>query len=119
VLDGLLDRLGDTALIAALGVWAVAQAAPARMLIALVAAATAAVILPMATKDRVQLMGLRHDRDAFGSRLLGGRDGRLLIVAVGSMVGLPLLTLVAVALSSGVGLIPRLIYVLRSSEARA
>jgi CDP-L-myo-inositol myo-inositolphosphotransferase len=119
LLDGLLDRLGDTALIVALGVWAVAQAAPARLLIALVAAATAAVILPMATKDRVQLMGLRHDRDAFGSRLLGGRDGRLLIVAVGSMVGLPLLTLVAVALSSGVGLIPRLIYVLRSSGARA
>ena len=116
--DGLLDRLVDTALIAALGVLAASQGAPAGVLSTLVAAATAAVILPMATKDRVQLMGLRHERDAFGSHLLGGRDGRLLIVAVGSILGQPLPTIAAVALTSGAGLIPRLVYVLRSSEAR-
>jgi CDP-L-myo-inositol myo-inositolphosphotransferase len=116
--DGLLDRLVDTALIAGLGVWAASQGAPAALLIVLVAAATAAVILSMATKDRVQMMGLRPDRDTFGSHLFGGRDGRLLIVALGSISGFPLPTIAAVALTSGAGLVPRLVYVLRSPEAR-
>jgi 1L-myo-inositol 1-phosphate cytidylyltransferase / CDP-L-myo-inositol myo-inositolphosphotransferase len=116
--DGLLDRLVDTALIAGLGVWAASQGAPAALLVVLVAAATAAVILSMATKDRVQLMGLRPDRDTFGSHLLGGRDGRLLIVALGSISGFPLATIAAIALTSGGGLISRLVYVLRSPEAR-
>lgn len=114
--DGLLDRLVDSALIAGLGVWAAAQGAPAALLVVLVTAATAAVILSMATKDRVQLMGLRHDRDSFGSHLFGGRDGRLLIAALGSISGFPLPTIAAIALTSGAGLIPRLAYVLRSPE---
>lgn len=117
-LDGLLDRLVDTALIAALGIWGASQGASPTLLVIVVTAATAAVILSMATKDRVQLMGLRDDRDAFGSRLLGGRDGRLLLVALGSIVALPLPTIAAVALTSGAGLIPRLLYVLRLSDAR-
>ncbi len=110
-LDSLLDRLVDAAIIGGLGVWALAQGTHAPTVVVAVSAATAAVILPMATKDRVQLLGLSDTRDTYGSKLLGGRDGRLFCIALASLVGQPLLGLTVVVLTSAAGLTGRLFYV--------
>jgi CDP-L-myo-inositol myo-inositolphosphotransferase len=113
-LDGVLDRVADGALIAGLGIWAAAQGVPSVAVILLVASAAVLTVLSMATKDRAQLLGLVHQRDSFGSRVLAGRDGRLLFVAAGSVVGRPAITLGVLAATAAVGLLTRVVYVLRS-----
>jgi CDP-L-myo-inositol myo-inositolphosphotransferase len=113
-LDGVLDRVADGALIAGLGIWSAAQGAPSVAVIIMVASAAVLTVLSMATKDRAQVLGLVHQRDSFGSRILAGRDGRLLIVAVGSVVGRPAITLGVLGATAAVGLLTRVVYVLRS-----
>jgi choline kinase/phosphatidylglycerophosphate synthase len=60
MLDGVLDRLGDAAILAGLAVWALDAVAvsPAAVLL-LTAAATTGAMLSMATKDRAAALGLR------------------------------------------------------------
>lgn len=58
LLDGVLDRLADAAILAGLGVWALSDGLPATWIVALVAAAVTAALLSMATKDRIAALGL-------------------------------------------------------------
>jgi choline kinase/phosphatidylglycerophosphate synthase len=98
-LDGVLDRLGDAAILAGLGVWA-ASGSGAAVVLVLAVLATAGAMLSMASKDRILALGLPPAPERRLGFLLGGRDGRLLIIAVGAVVGQPVLALVAVALTS-------------------
>ncbi len=100
LLDGVLDRLGDAAICAALGVWAVGAGTSATAVVVLVTAATAGSMLSMATKDRVAALGLEPPSERRIGWLLGGRDGRLLLVAVLSVLGLPVAALAATAATS-------------------
>jgi 1L-myo-inositol 1-phosphate cytidylyltransferase / CDP-L-myo-inositol myo-inositolphosphotransferase len=113
-LDSILDRVADGAIIAGLGIWAAMQGAPSLAVTILVASAAVLTVLSMATKDRAQLLGLVQHRDNFGSRVLAGRDGRLLIVAIGSLLGRPAIALGVVAATAAAGLLTRVVYVLRS-----
>jgi choline kinase/phosphatidylglycerophosphate synthase len=97
LLDGVLDRLGDAALCAGLGLWAVDRGAGATPVIVLVAAATAGAMLSMATKDRVAALGLEPPSERRLGWLLGGRDGRLFLIAVLSIAGLPVAALATTA----------------------
>jgi 1L-myo-inositol 1-phosphate cytidylyltransferase / CDP-L-myo-inositol myo-inositolphosphotransferase len=117
MLDGVLDRLGDAAIIAGLGVWALDAAAvdPAAVL-ALTVAATTGAMLSMATKDRASALGLRPAPEPVLGYLLGGRDGRLLLVAVAAIVGQPALGLGAVAATSLTSSLLRLILVGRPTR---
>ena len=83
LLDGLLDRVGDAAILAGVGLWALNGHGPRGVLVWTVAATTGA-LLSMASKDRAAALGLPPAPERALGWLLGGRDGRLLLVAVGA-----------------------------------
>jgi hypothetical protein len=78
-----LDRVGDAAILAGLGLWVLDGHAPERAL----------------------------------GWLLGGRDGRLLLVAVGAVLGAPVAALAAVTATSALSL-GRVGFLLRRPSAR-
>jgi choline kinase/phosphatidylglycerophosphate synthase len=100
LLDGYLDRLGDAAICAGLGVWAAAEGASMTWVVLLVVAATTGAMLSMATKDRVAALGLEPPSERRIGWLLGGRDGRLFLIFVLSAAGLPLWALGVTAATS-------------------
>ena len=67
-------------------------------------AATAGAMLSMATKDRIAALGLPPVPERWIGFLLGGRDGRLLIVAIGALLGRPAATLVLLIVTSALSL---------------
>ncbi len=109
LLDGVLDRLVDAAIITGLGIWALSASPSAALTVALVGAAITAALLSMATKDRIASLGLRPAPEHRLSYLLGGRDGRLLLVAILAVIGKPEAALAAVALTSGLGAMLRVV----------
>lgn len=116
LLDGVLDRLVDAAVIVGLGIWALRDGGSATTVILLVGAATAGTILSMASKDRIAALGLFPGPERALAWLLGGRDGRLLLVAVFSAVGLPVVALSAITVASGTTLLLRVASVLRRAR---
>jgi hypothetical protein len=72
--------------------------------LALTVAATTGAILSMATKDRAAALGLPPAPERALGWLLGGRDGRLLLVAIGALLGAPIAALVAVTTTSALSL---------------
>lgn len=98
--DGFLDRLGDAAICAGLGIWAADRGGDRLWVVALVVAATAGAMLSMATKDRVAALGLKPPSEGRIGWLLGGRDGRLFLVFVLALVGEPLWALAVTAATS-------------------
>jgi choline kinase/phosphatidylglycerophosphate synthase len=103
LLDGLLDRVGDAAILAGLGLWALDGHAPEGVL-GLTVAATTGALLSMASKDRAAALGLPPAPERALGWLLGGRDGRLLLVAVGAVLGAPVAALAAVTATSALSL---------------
>lgn len=116
LIDGVLDRLVDTAAMAALGVWALRRGGSPTTVVLLVAAATGASILSMASKDRITALGLFPAPERALGWLFGGRDGRLYLIAVLAVFGLPVAALVAVAATSGATLVLRVASVLRRAR---
>jgi choline kinase/phosphatidylglycerophosphate synthase len=105
-LDGIVDRLADAAIVAGLGVWALGSSGGALVVWLVVAAATGS-ILSMASKDRLAALGIHLSRERGLGYAFGGRDGRLLLVAVLSLLGQPLIALASVAATSGLALLLR------------
>jgi 1L-myo-inositol 1-phosphate cytidylyltransferase / CDP-L-myo-inositol myo-inositolphosphotransferase len=103
LLDGVLDRVGDAAILAGLGLWAL-DGHDAGGVLVLTVAATTGALLSMASKDRAAALGLPPAPERALGWLQGGRDGRLLLVAVGALLGAPLATLVAVTATSALSL---------------
>jgi CDP-L-myo-inositol myo-inositolphosphotransferase len=116
LLDGVLDRVADAAILAGLGVWALAGH-DARGVLTLTVAATAGALLSMATKDRAAALGLPPAPERALGWLLGGRDGRLLLVAVGALLGAPVATLAAVTATSALSLGLRVAFLRRPPRA--
>lgn len=100
LLDGVLDRLADASIIGGLAAWALASAVTAESVIWLAVLATVGAMLSMATKDRISALGLRPAPERRIALLLGGRDGRLLLVAVCALFGRPVLALAVVSVTS-------------------
>jgi hypothetical protein len=75
--------------------------------VVLAVTATAGSMLSMASKDRAAALGLPPAPERAIGLLLAGRDGRLLLVAVGAVLSRPEEALAAVAVSSGLGLVAR------------
>jgi phosphatidylglycerophosphate synthase len=113
LLDGFLDRLGDAALAGGLGLWAVETGTAPTTAVVLTAAAVTGSLLSMATKDRMASLGLWGPPERLLGWLMGGRDGRLLIIAVLAILERPILALAIVA---GTSLLASL---LRVAGARA
>ncbi len=116
LLDGVLDRVADTAILAGLGVWAL-EGHGARMVLALTVAATAGALLSMASKDRAVALRLPPAPERALGWLLGGRDGRLLLAAVGALLGAPLAALTGIAATSAISLSLRVAFLRRPPRA--
>jgi hypothetical protein len=112
MLDGLLDRVGDAAILAGLGLWAL-KGHDARGVLGWTVAATTGALLSMASKDRAAALGLPPAPERALGWLLGGRDGRLLLVALGAALGAPVAALAAVAATSALSLGLRVAFHLR------
>jgi 1L-myo-inositol 1-phosphate cytidylyltransferase / CDP-L-myo-inositol myo-inositolphosphotransferase len=113
MLDGVLDRTADAAILAGLGLWALDLGWSPGTVLVLVAAALSGSLLSMATKDRAAALGLPAAPERALGWLFGGRDGRLLIVAVGAIAGWPVAALAAVAATSAVSVAIRVFSVRR------
>lgn len=108
LLDGVLDRLADAAIIAGITVWALAMNADPELAAMLAIAATAGAMLSMATKDRITALGISPLPERWIGWLMGGRDARLLLVAICGVFGVPIVALAAIAATSAVSLVVRL-----------
>jgi hypothetical protein len=64
----------------------------------------------MASKDRVAALRIPPAPERRIAFLLGGRDARLLFVAIGALLGWPEVVLAAVAITSGLSLAARLLF---------
>ncbi len=109
LLDGVLDRLADAALVAGLAVWALDSTHSPTAIVILAIAATAGAMLSMASKDRIAALGIPVAPERWIGFLLGGRDARLLFIAVGALLGLPVVALALVAATSALSLCVRLL----------
>jgi CDP-L-myo-inositol myo-inositolphosphotransferase len=116
LLDGVLDRVADAAILAGLGLWAL-EGHDARGVLALTVAAAAGALLSMATKDRATALGLPPAPERALGWLLGGRDGRLLIVAIAALLGSPVAALAAVTATSALSLGLRVAFLRRPPAA--
>jgi 1L-myo-inositol 1-phosphate cytidylyltransferase / CDP-L-myo-inositol myo-inositolphosphotransferase len=109
LLDGLLDRVGDAAILAGLAMWAIDDGSAPRVVVALAVAAAAGAMLSMASKDRIAALRLAPAPERSIGYLLGGRDGRLLLVVVAGVAGRPGLGLAAIAATSAVSPVARVL----------
>jgi hypothetical protein len=109
LLDVVLDRLADAAIVGGLALWALHAGTDPGPVAALAVAATTGTMLSMATKDRIAALGVPPVPERWIGLLLGGRDGRLLIVAIGALVGRPAATLVVLIVTSALSLTLRLV----------
>jgi choline kinase/phosphatidylglycerophosphate synthase len=117
-LDGVFDRIGDAAILVGLCVWAIHEGHSAALVAALGVVASAGSMLSMAVKDRARALGLRPAPERALSYLLGGRDGRLLLIAIASVAGQPLVGVAAVAGTSALALILRVGFVVGRSSRK-
>jgi 1L-myo-inositol 1-phosphate cytidylyltransferase / CDP-L-myo-inositol myo-inositolphosphotransferase len=114
----LLDRVADAAILAGLGLWALDGHDAPRVVLALTVAATAGALLSMATKDRAAALGLPSAPERALGWLLGGRDGRLLLVAVGALLYAPIAALAALTATSALSLSLRVAFLRRMTGRR-
>jgi choline kinase/phosphatidylglycerophosphate synthase len=111
MLDGVFDRVGDTAIIVGFGLWALSRTDyTPRAILVLTATATAGALMSMASKDRAAALGLPPAPERTLGWLLGGRDTRLLILAAGAAFGRPLEALAVISATSAVTLVIRLLF---------
>jgi phosphatidylglycerophosphate synthase len=112
LLDEVLDRVGDAAILARLGLWALDGRAPEGVLVLTVAATTGALL---------SMAGGRHGATTCaraGAGVAAGRPGRArLLVAVGAVPGAPVAALAATTATSALTLGLRVAF-LRRPPAR-
>jgi CDP-L-myo-inositol myo-inositolphosphotransferase len=113
LLDGFLDRLADVAIVGGLGLWGLTQGLNPSITLGLAVAAGAGSLLSMATKDRIAALKLPRAPERRLGFLLGGRDGRLLLVTVLALLSQPALALAAVTIASLVSAVLRVALVRR------
>jgi CDP-L-myo-inositol myo-inositolphosphotransferase len=109
LLDGVLDRLADAAILAGLGAWALAGGADPAGTVGLAVAATTGSMLSMATKDRIAALGIPPAPERWIGFLMGGRDARLLEISICAAIGRPALGLAIVTATSFLSLSVRLL----------
>ena len=114
LLDGVFDRIGDTAILTGVALRSLAYGTRVQYVILLLGISVASSLLSMSSKDRLELVAPLEVRsyiersERLIGNLLAGRDGRLLILAVFMALGKPTLALGIVGLVATTGLVIRL-----------
>jgi 1L-myo-inositol 1-phosphate cytidylyltransferase / CDP-L-myo-inositol myo-inositolphosphotransferase len=117
-LDGMLDRMVDAAIVAGLGLWALTKPFGGRTVLLLLAIAIAWAVIAMGTKDASATYSLPHRTEHLLGFMLGARDGRLLLVAGGALLGRPMLAVVTMSTAWVTSVITRLVVLWRLSRMR-
>jgi CDP-L-myo-inositol myo-inositolphosphotransferase len=94
-LDNMLDRIVDAAIVAGLGWWVAYNWFSPRTILLLAAIGAAWGLLAQAGKERSTVLGLPPPTEHLLGYILGGRDGRLLLVTAWAVLGHPMVALVA------------------------
>jgi choline kinase/phosphatidylglycerophosphate synthase len=114
LLDGVLDRVGDVAILTGVAIRATGGSAGIYLTLVLLGSAAAVSLLSMSSKDKLELVtpdSLRpqiEKTELLIGNLLAGRDGRLLVVSVTVALGISPVGLALVVLVTGLGLVIRL-----------
>ncbi len=111
LLDGVLDRIADAVIVFGLALWALDGGHGPGLVVGLSIAATAGAMLSMASKDRIAALHIPPPPERWIGFLLGGRDARLAFVTIFALFGRPLLAITAIAITSVVSLVARLLFV--------
>jgi choline kinase/phosphatidylglycerophosphate synthase len=112
-LDNLLDRMVDAAIVAGLGWWVAYNWFSPRTILLLAAIGVAWGLLAQAGKERSTVLGLPASTERTLGYLLGGRDGRLLLVTAWAVLGHPMVALTAFSVAWVASVVIRLLLVRR------
>jgi choline kinase/phosphatidylglycerophosphate synthase len=93
-LDGSLDRLVDALIVSGLGLWAIDATFNARTFLLMSAIAVAWVLVASRARRATISLELPPAAEGVIGSLLAGRDGRLLILGIGAVLGHPLSAIV-------------------------
>jgi len=103
--------------VAGLAIWAVHEGTIGdAWTIALAITALTGSLLSMATKDRLRALGMVDAREDRLRLLFGGRDARLLLVAIAAVAGRPVWGLIAIVATTSATLALRLISAARAAD---
>lgn len=116
LIDGVLDRLGDAAIVGGLGIWALDSRATPIMVLALMCSALTVSMLSMSIKDRAMALRLPGAADPTILQALAGRDGRLLILAISACLSLPVAGLAIVTVTGAAGTLARMRHLLHPAS---
>jgi choline kinase/phosphatidylglycerophosphate synthase len=112
-LDNLLDRMVDAAIVAGLGWWVAYNWFSPRTILLLTAIGVAWGLLAQAGKERSNVLGLPASTERTLGYLLGGRDGRLLLVTAWAVLGHPMVALTAFSVAWVASVVIRVLLVRR------
>ena len=110
-LDGFLDRMVDGAIFAGMVLWAWGDRSRDIRTLVLAVSMLGFGILASSLKGPVTVFETSRRDEPRLVVLLGGRDARMLILAIGSVAGMPVLALTAALATYGLGVIWRVAFV--------
>jgi len=118
-LDAFFDRMVDAAIYSGLWLWALDNPSPGFRIAVTFVSAVGWGLLATSLKEPVAVFELPRREEPRLVAHFGGRDGRMLILAIGSLAGLPLLALVAGVLSFVGSALWRVVFVVSSRHRGA
>ena len=118
-LDDMLDRMVDAAVVAGMGLWAIEDSFRPSMAALIAAIACGWALFHWIVSRKTVALALEPRAEKSLGFLLGSRDGRLLLVAAGGLLGRPLLGVLAMATGYVVSVAARAFLVRRTVGARA
>ena len=110
-LDGFLDRMVDGAVFAGIGLWAWTDLSPGLRVLVIGAVMIGFGLLATGVKAPIAVFEVPRRDEPRLIVLLGGRDARMLLLAAGSLLGMPALAFVVGMASYGSGVVWRVLFV--------
>ena len=110
-LDGFLDRMVDGAIFAGIGLWVMGDRSRDVRILVMVISMIGFGVLATGVKGSIAVFETSRREEPWLVAVLGGRDARMLILAIGSLLGRPVPTLIAAGASYAMGVIWRVAFV--------
>ena len=115
-IEHLADRMGDAAIVTGLALWLIDRSFRSHTLVLLATIGLAWAVLAMAGQQRSSILGLPASTERLLGYLLGGRDGRLVLVTAWAVLGHPMGALVALSAAWLASVLLRVVLVRRGAR---